>query len=98
MIKVMGGEDWMLWMEALQEADVLADGAKTVAYSYIGPELTYPIYYDGSIGQAKQDLYRTADNVFVSNRSTAFFIYLLEISRIFPLYRYCFIKKKADKI
>ena len=62
-IKVMGGEDWMLWMEALQEADVLADGAKTVAYSYIGPELTYPIYYDGSIGQAKQDLYRTADKI-----------------------------------
>ena len=49
--------------EALQEADVLADGAKTVAYSYIGPELTYQIYYDGSIGQAKQDLYRTADKI-----------------------------------
>lgn len=62
-IKVMGGEDWMLWMEALQKADVLADGAKTVAYSYIGPELTYPIYYDGSIGQAKQDLYRTANKI-----------------------------------
>lgn len=62
-VKVMGGEDWMLWIKALQEAGVLADGAKTVAYSYIGPELTYPIYYDGSIGQAKQDLYRTADEM-----------------------------------
>ncbi|MCH5268771.1 MAG: trans-2-enoyl-CoA reductase family protein [Lachnospiraceae bacterium] len=62
-VKVMGGEDWMLWMKALQDAGVLADGAKTVAYSYIGPELTYPIYYAGSIGQAKQDLYRTADEM-----------------------------------
>lgn len=62
-IKVMGGEDWMLWMKALKEAGVLADGAKTVAYSYIGPEITYPIYKDGSIGQAKKDLYRTADKI-----------------------------------
>lgn len=62
-VKVMGGEDWKLWMKALKEADVLADGAKTVAYSYIGPELTHPIYYDGSIGQAKKDLYKTADEL-----------------------------------
>lgn len=55
-IKVMGGEDWELWMDALTEADVLADGVKTVAYSYIGPELTWPIYTDGTIGQAKKDL------------------------------------------
>ncbi|MDD7403030.1 MAG: enoyl-ACP reductase FabV [Butyribacter sp.] len=62
-VKVMGGEDWKLWMQALKEADVLADGAKTVAYSYIGPELTHPIYYDGSIGRAKQHLYQTADEL-----------------------------------
>ncbi|MCI8339588.1 MAG: trans-2-enoyl-CoA reductase family protein [Lachnospiraceae bacterium] len=62
-VKVMGGEDWKLWMQALKDAGVLADGAKTVAYSYIGPELTHPIYYDGSIGQAKQDLYQTADDM-----------------------------------
>lgn len=62
-IKVMGGEDWKLWMEALNAAGVLADGAKTVAYSYIGPELTHPIYFDGSIGQAKKDLYKTADEL-----------------------------------
>lgn len=62
-IKVMGGEDWKLWIQALKDADVLAEGAKTVAYSYIGPELTYPIYYDGSIGQAKKDLYKTADEI-----------------------------------
>ena len=59
-IKVMGGEDWILWIKALKEAGVLADGAKTVAYSYIGPELTYPIYKEGSIGQAKKHLYNTA--------------------------------------
>ena len=62
-IKVMGGEDWKLWMEALSNAGVLADGAKTVAYSYIGPELTHPIYFDGSIGQAKKDLYKAADEL-----------------------------------
>lgn len=55
-IKVMGGEDWELWMKALAEAGVLADGAKTVAYSYIGPKLTWPIYTDGTIGRAKKDL------------------------------------------
>ncbi len=62
-VKVMGGEDWKLWMKALKEADVLADHAVTVAYSYIGPELTHPIYYDGSIGQAKKDLYKAADEL-----------------------------------
>ncbi len=62
-VKVMGGEDWKLWMNALKGADVLADNALTVAYSYIGPELTHPIYYDGSIGQAKKDLYKTADEL-----------------------------------
>ena len=62
-IKVMGGEDWKLWIQALKDADVLAEGAKTVAYSYIGPELTHPIYYNGSIGQAKKDLYRSADEI-----------------------------------
>lgn len=60
-VKVMGGEDWRLWIDALKAADVLEDGAKTIAYSYIGPEITYPIYYNGSIGQAKADLYKTAD-------------------------------------
>lgn len=62
-VKVMGGEDWKLWMHALKDAGVLADNAVTVAYSYIGPELTHPIYYDGSIGQAKQHLYQSADEI-----------------------------------
>ncbi len=59
-IKVMGGEDWKDWMKALSEADVLADNAVTIAYSYIGPELTYPVYYNGTIGLAKKHLYDTS--------------------------------------
>ncbi len=55
-IAVMGGEDWKFWMEDLKNAGVLAEGVKTVAYSYIGPELTFPIYRNGTIGQAKNDL------------------------------------------
>ena len=62
-VKVMGGEDWRLWIDAMKDADVLADNAVTVAYSYIGPVLTHPIYFDGSIGKAKQDLYKTADEI-----------------------------------
>lgn len=58
--QVMGGEDWQMWMDALRQANVLADGAVTVAYSYIGPEVTWPIYRDGSIGVAKLDVEATA--------------------------------------
>jgi enoyl-[acyl-carrier protein] reductase/trans-2-enoyl-CoA reductase (NAD+) len=58
--KVMGGEDWELWLRALQDADLLAPGCRTVAYSYIGPELTYPIYRSGTIGKAKEHLEQTA--------------------------------------
>lgn len=59
-VKVMGGEDWQLWIEQLLAANVLNQGCKTVAYSYIGPELTYPIYRNGTIGQAKHHLEQTA--------------------------------------
>lgn len=59
-IAVMGGEDWAMWMTALQEAEVLAEGATTIAYSYIGPEVTHPIYKEGTIGQAKINLEQTA--------------------------------------
>ena len=55
-IKVMGGEDWMDWMDALVEADAIEENAVTFAYSYIGPKLTYPIYHEGTIGQAKKHL------------------------------------------
>ncbi|MGB0258889.1 MAG: enoyl-ACP reductase FabV [Coraliomargarita sp.] len=59
-IKVMGGEDWELWMKALSDAGVLAPGAKSVAYSYIGPEVTWPVYTNGTIGAAKKDVERAA--------------------------------------
>ena len=62
-IKVMGGEDWKDWIMALKDADVLAEDALTVAYSYIGPKLTYPIYYEGTIGHAKKHLHRTAGEI-----------------------------------
>ncbi|KGM38448.1 Short-chain alcohol dehydrogenase family [Olavius algarvensis spirochete endosymbiont] len=59
-VKVMGGGDWMLWINALLEANVLAEGAKSIAYSYIGPEITYAIYRSGTIGSAKENLEKTA--------------------------------------
>lgn len=60
-IAVMGGEDWKMWIDALQEAGALAEGATTVAYSYIGPEVTHAIYREGTIGKAKNDLEQTAN-------------------------------------
>lgn len=59
-VKVMGGEDWEAWIDALKAADAIEDNAVTVAYSYIGPKLTHPMYFDGSIGRAKAHLYETA--------------------------------------
>jgi len=59
-VTVMGGEDWELWVNALNDAGVLAEGCKTVAYSYIGTEITWPIYWDGALGKAKQDLDRAS--------------------------------------
>ena len=59
-VAVMGGEDWEMWIDALQSAGVLADHALTVAYSYIGPDLTWAIYRNGTIGRAKEHLEATA--------------------------------------
>ncbi len=59
-VKVMGGEDWELWIRTLREEGVLAPQAITVAYSYIGPEITFPLYRDGTIGRAKEHLEETA--------------------------------------
>ena len=61
--KVMGGEDWELWIKALSEAGVLAEGASTVAYTYVGSELTYPIYRNGTIGEAKKHLEKTSESL-----------------------------------
>lgn len=62
-VKVMGGEDWFEWIKALKSANAIEDDALTVAYSYIGPEVTHPMYLDGSIGMAKRDLYKTANEM-----------------------------------
>jgi len=59
-VSVMGGEDWEMWIEALDAGGVLADGCRSVAYTYIGPKLTWPIYWEGTIGGAKDDLDRAA--------------------------------------
>ncbi|MBE9567528.1 MAG: trans-2-enoyl-CoA reductase family protein [Proteobacteria bacterium] len=59
-VTVMGGEDWELWMSALKDAGVLADGVRTVSYSYIGTDITWPIYWHGALGKAKEDMDRAA--------------------------------------
>ena len=59
-VTVMGGQDWELWIDALNKAGVLAPQARTVAFSYIGTEITWPIYWHGALGKAKQDLDETA--------------------------------------
>ncbi|MDH3642720.1 MAG: trans-2-enoyl-CoA reductase family protein [Gammaproteobacteria bacterium] len=59
-VAVMGGEDWEFWIDALKEAGVLAPGFRTLAYTYIGTDLTWPIYWEGTLGKAKEDLDRAA--------------------------------------
>lgn len=59
-VAVMGGEDWEMWIDALLVENLIAQGATTYAYSYIGPELTWPIYKNGTIGKAKEDVERAA--------------------------------------
>jgi len=62
-VKVMGGEDWELWVNALKDADLLAEGCQTVAYTYLGDKLTWPIYGHATIGKAKEDLDRAASAI-----------------------------------
>jgi enoyl-[acyl-carrier protein] reductase / trans-2-enoyl-CoA reductase (NAD+) len=64
-IAVMGGEDWRMWIDALAQEGLLAPGVRTLAYSYIGPQLTWPVYRDGTIGRAKNDLEQTARSLDV---------------------------------
>ncbi len=59
-IAVMGGEDWAMWIDFLLKENLLAEGVSTVAYDYVGPKLTYPIYKEGTIGAAKAHVYETA--------------------------------------
>ncbi|MEX1665045.1 enoyl-ACP reductase FabV [Zhongshania arctica] len=62
-VAVMGGEDWQMWIDALDDAGVLADGAKTTAYTYLGDKLTWDIYWHGTIGAAKKDLDKRVINI-----------------------------------
>lgn len=62
-VKVMGGEDWVLWMKALKEAGVLADGVLTTNYSYLGTELNHPYYGHGTLGRAKADVDEKAKDI-----------------------------------
>ncbi len=62
-VTVMGGEDWELWINALSDAGVLTEDCKTVAYSYIGTDITWPIYWHGALGKAKEDLDRAASEL-----------------------------------
>lgn len=62
-VAVMGGEDWRMWIEALRDANLLAEGCKTIAYTYIGDSITKPIYGDATIGEAKKDLDKTASQI-----------------------------------
>ena len=62
-IAVMGGDDWEMWIDALMQHNLLAPGAMTIAYTYIGPVVTHAIYKNGTIGKAKQHLYETAEKL-----------------------------------
>lgn len=74
-VAVMGGEDWEMWINALNDNDLIAEGCQTVAFSYIGPTITWPIYWNGTIGKAKADLDASAkrlDALLKLKRGTAF--------------------------
>lgn len=68
-VKVMGGEDWIDWIDALVEADAIEADAITVAYSYIGPKLTYPIYHEGTLGMAKKHLSESAEVITMKQKN-----------------------------
>lgn len=69
-VKVMGGEDWALWIEALRDGGVLAPAARTMAYTYLGPELSWAIYRNGTIGRAKEHLEKTAKELDAQMRKS----------------------------
>ncbi len=69
-IAVMGGEDWEMWIEALASAGLIAPGCRSIAYTYIGPKLTWPIYRDGTIGKAKEDLERAGRAIDATLKKT----------------------------
>lgn len=62
-LRVMGGEDWEDWIDTLINTKSVAQGCKTIAFSYVGPEITHPIYLDGTLGRAKIDLHQTSHSL-----------------------------------
>lgn len=81
-IDVMGGADWELWIKALSEAGVLADGFKTTAYTYIGKKLTWPIYGHATIGRAKEDLDRAAAAIKASTEALSGQAYVTSLNAV----------------
>ncbi|OKY26926.1 enoyl-ACP reductase FabV [Thalassotalea sp. PP2-459] len=81
-VDVMGGADWELWIKALQEADVLAKGFKTTAYTYIGKKLTWPIYGHATIGRAKEDLDRAASAIKASTENISGQAYVTSLNAV----------------
>jgi enoyl-[acyl-carrier protein] reductase / trans-2-enoyl-CoA reductase (NAD+) len=75
-VKVMGGEDFELWVNALDKSGLIADGAKIVAYDYIGSSMTFPIYHDGTIGMAKKHLHETAKRLDTKLKSRGISVFL----------------------
>jgi enoyl-[acyl-carrier protein] reductase/trans-2-enoyl-CoA reductase (NAD+) len=106
-VKVMGGEDWELWIDALQKADMLAENAKTVAYTYIGPKLSWAIYKNGTIGRAKQDLERACKAINTTFADTERKAYISvnkalvtrasAVIPVIPLYVSCLFKVMKEK-
>jgi enoyl-[acyl-carrier protein] reductase/trans-2-enoyl-CoA reductase (NAD+) len=106
-VKVMGGEDWELWIDALSKAGVLSPKVKTVAYTYLGPELSWPIYKNGTIGRAKEDLERAgrAINAKLSATGGAAWVSVNKalvtrasaVIPIIPFYVSCLFKEMKEK-
>ena len=103
-IKVMGGEDWELWMEALAKEDLLSPNSRTIAYTYLGPEMSWPIYKNGSIGRAKEDLERAARGISKKFQTSAWVsVNKALVTRasamipIIPLYVSCLYKVMKEK-
>ncbi|ERJ11827.1 enoyl-ACP reductase FabV [Haloplasma contractile] len=107
-IKVMGGEDWELWIDALEEANVLSEGFKTTLYSYVGPDITKAFYGNGTLGRAKRDAEQTSDrlNERLKNRvfgesiiccSKAVTTKASAVIPIFPLYASALYRVMAEK-
>ncbi|CAL1329520.1 enoyl-ACP reductase FabV [Candidatus Providencia siddallii] len=106
-ISVMGGEDWELWIDVLNNANLLSNNVKTIAYSYIGSEITWPIYLHGTIGKAKKDLERAANVIDIklkSKKGSAYIVVLKSVVTqassaipVMPLYMSIILKIMKEK-